>query len=73
MSNHYFPMPSLRSSRSMCSKAGGEKFGDQLRSKPATLEPGYIVQMIREKGFNHPGDMSKQGGSGYVRGNFQHE
>jgi Protein of unknown function (DUF1566)/Trypsin-like peptidase domain len=49
------------------------KFGDQLRSNPATLEPGYVVQMIREKGFNHPGDMSKEGGSGYVRGNFQHE
>jgi S1-C subfamily serine protease len=51
----------------------GVKFGDQLRSKPATVEPGYVVQMIREKGFNHPGDMSKEGGSGYVRGNFQHE
>jgi TolB protein len=51
----------------------GVKFGDQLRSNPATLEPGYVVQMIREKGFNHPGDMSKEGGSGYVRGNFQHE
>jgi hypothetical protein len=51
----------------------GVKFGDQLRSKPATVEPGYVVQMIREKGFNHPGDMSKEGVSGYVRGNFQHE
>jgi TolB protein len=29
--------------------------------------------MLREKGFNHPGDMSKEGGAGYVRGNFQHE
>jgi Tol biopolymer transport system component len=51
----------------------GVKFGDQLRSKPATVEPGYVVQMIREKGFNHPGDTSKEGGSGDVRGNFQHE
>jgi S1-C subfamily serine protease len=40
----------------------GVRFGDQLRSKPATLEPGYVVQMIREKGFNHPGDLSKEGG-----------
>jgi Protein of unknown function (DUF1566)/Trypsin-like peptidase domain len=51
----------------------GVKFGDQLRSNPATLEPGYVMQMIREKGFNHPGDLSKEGVSGYVRGNFQHE
>jgi hypothetical protein len=29
--------------------------------------------MIREKGFNHPGDMSKEGVSGYIRGNFLHE
>jgi hypothetical protein len=29
--------------------------------------------MIREKGFNHPGDHSKEELSGYVWGNFQHE
>jgi Tol biopolymer transport system component len=51
----------------------GIKFGDQLRSKPARLEEGHIVQMIREKGFHHPGDLSKDGLSGSVRGNFEHE
>jgi Protein of unknown function (DUF1566)/Trypsin-like peptidase domain len=49
------------------------KFGDQLRSTPVRLGKGYIVQMIREKGFNHPGDYSKEELSGYFRGNFQHE
>jgi len=51
----------------------GVKFGDQLRSRPARLEKGYVVQMIREKGFHHPGDLSKEGLSGSVRGNFEHE
>jgi hypothetical protein len=51
----------------------GVRFGDQLRSIPARLGKGHIVQMIREEGFNHPGDHSKEELSGYVRGNFQHE
>jgi hypothetical protein len=51
----------------------GVKFGDQLRSKPAKIPEGRIVQMIREKGFNHPGNLSHKGLSGSVRGNFEHE
>jgi len=51
----------------------GVKVGDQLRSRPATLAKGHIVQMIREKGFHHPGDLSNEGLSGSVRGNFEHE
>jgi Protein of unknown function (DUF1566)/Trypsin-like peptidase domain len=51
----------------------GVKFGDQLRSTPARLGKGYIVQMIREKGFNHPGDHSKEALSGYAKGSIQHE
>jgi len=51
----------------------GVKSGELLRSKPAAVERNYVVQMIREKGFSHPGDLSKEGLSSGVIGNFQHE
>ena len=51
----------------------GIRFGDRLRSKPARLEKKSVGQMIRAKGFHHPYDLSEDGLSGFVPGNFQHE
>ena len=44
----------------------------QLRKTPATLSNQDIVQMIQERGFHHPNNLSNWGLSGSVRGNFQH-
>ena len=51
----------------------GVKFREELRSRPAKLLAGNIVNMIREKRFHHPGDQSKDGLSGSVIGSFPHE
>ena len=51
----------------------GVKFREELRSQPAKLTAGNIVNMIREKRFHHPGDQSKDGLSGSVIGSFPHE
>src|SRR2546428_11269796 len=66
-------MPSRQLLRSMFWKVGGSGLATKCGSRPATLEKGHVVQMIREKGFHHPGDVSKEGLSGSVRGNFEHE
>ena len=51
----------------------GVKFREELRSQPAKLLAGNIVHMIREKGFHHPGDRSKDRLSGSAIGSFPHE
>lgn len=51
----------------------GVKFREELRSQPAKLLAGSIVQMIREKRFHHPGEQTKDGLSFSASGSFQHE
>lgn len=51
----------------------GVRFRTELRSTAATLTPGSVVQMIRDRGFHHPGDKRSQGLSASVTGNFEHE
>lgn len=45
----------------------------RLRSKSKTLSHENIIQMIKEKGFSHPFDLSSQQLSGSVKGHFQHK
>lgn len=35
----------------------GINFAVRLRIEPAAVSPNYIIQMIKEKGFNHPADL----------------
>jgi Tol biopolymer transport system component len=51
----------------------GVKFGAALRSEAATIPVIYIMQMIREKGFHHPQDLSKYGLAPSYIGTFEHE
>ena len=51
----------------------GVKFREELRSQPAKLTPGNIVNMIAEKRFHHPGERTKDGLSGSAIGSFPHE
>lgn len=44
----------------------------QLRNTPATLSNRDIVQMVQERGFNHPNNLTIWGLSETFRGNFQH-
>lgn len=44
----------------------------QLRNTPATLSNREIVQMIQQRGFNHPNNLANWGLSGIVQGTFQH-
>lgn len=44
----------------------------QLRNTPATLSNREIVQMIQQRGFNHPNNLANWGLSGTMQGNFQH-
>lgn len=51
----------------------GVRFRTELRSTAATLTSGSVIQMIRDRGFHHPGDKRSDGLSASVAGNFQHE
>ncbi len=44
----------------------------RLRSKPTPLSHQDVVQMIQEKGFNHPYDLSEYELSDRLRGSFRH-
>lgn len=45
----------------------------QLRSKPNMLSVNHIVQMIQDRGFNHPYDLSEYELAGRIIGDFQHD
>jgi hypothetical protein len=45
----------------------------RLRSKPTSLSNSEIVQMIDERGFNHPYDLWEYDLAHRVKGNFQHD
>ena len=51
----------------------GVKFREELRSQPAKLLAGNIVNMIQEKRFHHLGNLTKDGLSGSAIGSFPHE
>ena len=47
----------------------------RLRSEPAAVSPNYIIQMIQEKGFSHPGDfeISKSRAQEGIIGSFKNK
>ena len=47
----------------------------RLRSEPAAVSSNYIIQMIQEKGFSHPGDfvISKSGTQKGIIGSFKNK
>lgn len=48
-------------------------FGITLRSVPQTLWTAGVERMVRERRFNHPPDLSKDGFFGSLFGDFEHE
>ena len=45
----------------------------QLRSRPNMLSVKHIVQMIQDRGFSHPYDLSEYELAGRIIGDFQHD